>query len=848
MNLSEIRNFLKDLFSKPLNDGKKRHIVFWYDENEDFIEEIDSFDLEDVKVIKLNENNAFYSKYYIEKEDTTSNILVYSNMEKPKPNEDWLYDIFCYSEEFSTDRATVIMRELGIKDPALKEEFELYNTFFKRKERIAAFKNLNISDFTEEKIHIAVLSVLTKTKVMDFEEVLKKLIKDYLDEDEKSYESIKKFGSEDELWNLIRKYYGYSFEEKSLERFMATLLITNMNETIKFQLPKQYDSFISKKITNCIVFIDHFMNNVNDSCYYDKMQKVIGDKLKINSLLDKSDSDTFISNDTFEEVDKLILRRITNLLKDGVEEYDKFLHIISARRTLHYYRKYKSDYKALKWSINLLKKKKEMDSLIKTEDAYDMVKSYTKSYYYIDKVYRKFYYHYDNCIEKEVLSDLKDIVENLYNNWYLQELSIKWNEALLKNDGWRIDGLKQQDRFYSEFVKYGHKEKTYVIISDGLRYESAEELNILLTNERKGKSELEYIQGVLPSYTKLGMAALLPNKTIEINDKYDVLVDGINSTGTENRDKILKIENPKSLAIKYDKVMDMKATEIRKAFTGLDIVYIYHDAIDARGDNASTEREVFSATEEAFKEIISLVNKLVNRVSAASIIITADHGYLYKRSAMEESNKLAGIKLDDGEDNRRFLLTSKKENVEGTITFSMDYLLGKESDKYVITPKGTSRFKVQGAGANYVHGGAMPQEIIVPVIKFKNDRSTSSLNDIRKVKISLTSLTRKITNPIVFLEFFQDEKIQDKVISQRIRCYFEDEEGNRISNENIIIGDSRSENPKERSYREKFVLKSMPYDKKKQYFLVMQDDEDPNGDYDKIPFNIDIAIIDDFGF
>ena len=178
----------------------------------------------------------------------------------------------------------------------------------------------------------------------------------------------------------------------------------------------------------------------------------------------------------------------------------------------------------------------------------------------------------------------------------------------------------------------------------------------------------------------------------------------------------------------------------------------------------------------------------------------------------------------------------------------MDYLLGKESDKYVITPKGTSRFKVQGAGANYVHGGAMPQEIIVPVIKFKNDRSTSSLNDIRKVKISLTSLTRKITNPIVFLEFFQDEKIQDKVISQRIRCYFEDEEGNRISNENIIIGDSRSENPKERSYREKFVLKSMPYDKKKQYFLVMQDDEDPNGDYDKIPFNIDIAIIDDFGF
>ena len=466
-----------------------------------------------------------------------------------------------------------------------------------------------------------------------------------------------------------------------------------------------------------------------------------------------------------------------------------------------------------------------------------MVKSYTKSYFYIDKAYRKFYYHYDNSELKDELNELKDTVENVYNNWYLQELSIKWNDAILSQNTWRIDGLK-----------YKGKERVFVIISDGLRYESAEELNTLLTNERKGKAELDYMQGVLPSYTKLGMASLLPNKKIEINDKYDVLVNGINSNGTENRNTILKMGNEKSLAITYDAVMDMKDAEIRKAFTGLEVVYIYHNTIDARGDHASTEREVFKATFDAFKEILLLVNKLVNRVSAANIIITADHGYLYKRSAMEESNKISGVKLEDGEDNRRFLLTSNKEEIEGTITFSMDYLLGDCSNKYVITPKGDSRFKVQGAGANYVHGGAMPQEVIVPIIRFKNDRSSSSVNDIRKVKISLTSVNRKITNIITYLEFFQDEKIQDKVISQRIKCYFEDEEGNRISNENIIIGDSRSENPIERSYREKFVLKSMPYDKTKQYFLVMQDEEDSNGFYERIPFNIDIAIVDDFGF
>ncbi|ENZ01365.1 TIGR02687 family protein [Clostridium thermobutyricum] len=848
MNLQEIRNFLKELFSKPLGDGKKRHIVFWYDEKEDFIEDIDNFDLENVKVVKLTENNAFWIKYHIEKEDTESDILVYSNMRKPIPQEDWLYDILCYSKEFSTDRATVIMRELKVIDSSLKEEFNIYNTFFKNKERINNFKNLNIKNWTKEKIHLGVLAVLTKVKIMDIGEIVKAIIKDYLDGKNKIYEDIKKFGNIDALWSLLQKYYGYSFEERSLERFMSMLLITNMNETIKFELPKQYAPFISSKTTNCIVFINHFMNNEKDSESYWKMQELVAEKLKIEKLLEKHDTEEFVNCDEFEVMDKLVLWRITKLLNDGVEEYDKYLSLISSRRTLHYYKKYISEYKAIKWAINLLNKKKELNSIIKTEDSYNMVKSYVKEYFYIDKAYRKFYYHYDNCTLKEELNDLKDSVENVYNNWYLQELSIKWNDSISKGDSWRIEGLKWQDRFYRENIKFKGKERVFVIISDGLRYESAEELNTLLINERKGKSELDYMQGVLPSYTKLGMASLLPNNSIEINDKYDVLINGVNSNGTDNRNTILKMENEKSLAITYDTIMDMKDAEIRKTVTGLEVVYIYHNTIDARGDHASTEREVFKATKDAFKEILTLVNKLVNRVSAASIIITADHGYLYKRSQMEESNKLSGVKLEDGEDNRRFLLTSNKEEVEGTVTFNMDYLLGEGSNKYVITPKGTSRFKVQGAGANYVHGGAMPQEIIVPVIRFKNDRSASSVNDIRKVNISLTSITRKITNPVTYLEFFQDEKIQDKVISKRIRCYFEDEYGNRISNENIIIGDSRSENPIERTYREKFVLKSIPYDKSKQYFLVMQDEEGGNGYYNRISFNIDMPTADDFVF
>ncbi|CAB1245754.1 PglZ domain protein [Clostridiaceae bacterium BL-3] len=791
MNLQKVKNFLKQLFSKPLGYGKRRHIVFWYDSNKDFIEDIDDLDIKSVKIIKLTDRNAFKFKYYIEKENTTDNILIYSNLEKPLPQEDWLYDIYRYSEEFSTDRAAVIMRELNIKDPSFKEKFKFYNAFFRSKERITAFKNLSIEDYTEEKIDIGVLAVLTKVKIMDMEEILKSILKDYLDGENKIYESIGKFGNLNSLWDLITKYYGYGFEKRNLGMFMAMLLITNMESAISFQIPKQYKTLISSKKTNCIVFVNHFMNSSVDEKHYDKMQQLISNKLKINMLLNKNSLDTFIDCDIFDEIDRIILLRISNLLENGVGEYSRYLSIISRRRTAHFYRKYENEYKTLKWTINMLNEKEKLNSNIKEESSFDMFKSYVDRYYYFDEAYRKFYYHYDSCKCKDELKDLKEIVENLYNNWYLKELSIKWFNSLEGNKNWRIEGLNWQNKFYEKFVEPS-KERVFVIISDRLRYESARELFVRLNNGRKGKVEIEYMQGVIPSCTKLGMASLLPNTKVEIDDKYDVLVDGINSSGTENRDLILKDKDPKSLAVRYDDVMVMNDIEIRKNFVGMDVVYIYHDEVDTMGDNCKTEGDVFSATELAFDEIISLVNKLVNRVSAASIIITADHGYLYRRSGIQKSDKISCV--------------------------------------------------------NYVHDGAMLQEMVIPLIKFKNDRSAFSVNDIRKAKISLTSISRKITNIIIYLEFFQEERIQDKVIVQKIKCYFEDKDGNRISNENIIIGNSVSENPKERTYREKFVLKSMHYDKKEQYFLIIQDADESNKIYEKIPYTIDVSAADEFDF
>jgi len=145
-------------------------------------------------------------------------------------------------------------------------------------------------------------------------------------------------------------------------------------------------------------------------------------------------------------------------------------------------------------------------------------------------------------------------------------------------------------------------ERLIVVISDGLRYESAAGLSAILNREQKGSSELEVMLGVIPSYTVLGMASLLPHKNISITDKADIEIDGISARGTDNRGKILKLVKEESVVTTYDYVMGMTKQKMADKFYGVKLIYIYHNTIDARGDNAATRHEVFEATEKRFRE------------------------------------------------------------------------------------------------------------------------------------------------------------------------------------------------------------------------------------------------------
>lgn len=845
MNLGEVRRVLDESFQKKTEEGIIRNIIFWYDEEGEFKDDLQGLNLSNAKSITLTSNNAFYIKHLLEREDLESNYLIYSPKPRPAVREDWLLDIFRYSREFSTDKATLIMRDLGAEDTSLRHVFKRYLKFFNNKERYQKFVAYNISHYTEESVDAAVLSALCKLPAPNIEQALKRVLVGEADNDKSYKESIDKFGDESAFWRLVQSRYGFPLKDQSLEDLFISLAVTHLNYTMD-KIPKSWQQLLSPKNSDCVVFISNFMSHSADSKFYDRLADKAETTLKIKDYIHQWDVDMFIESDTFRIFDMMILMHITSNLLEGIGEFDRYKKLIDIRRTKHWFPHYKHEYEMLYSMIDFFKLDKELAFV---EDSIEqLAESYSNESYLMDQLYRKINVHYDKINDKELFGAVMERVENIYSHSFLDELSIQYTAAVGSLEEYDIPRIPNQKDFYNKYVSpfVLNGDRLFVIISDGLRYEAGAELRDILSKSVRGQAKIEHMLGVVPSTTRYGMASLLPYDSIELNDKGELTIDGVSSQGTMNREKILLNHCSDALAIAYKDMADMKREDYKETFTGKKLIYIYHNIIDAVGDKSQTERDVFNAVEQAFQEILQLVKNLVNYVSASNVLITSDHGFIYRRSPLTEIDKIDKAKVPMVEAGRRFILASGEEEIHDTVSISMSYLLGGSANLKAFTPKGIIRYKTQGPGTNYVHGGASLQETIIPVLKYKNSRKEEF--KVKKVEVKLTNISRRITNRITFLEFFQTEKADEKKLPRRLKLYFEDKEGNRLSNENIIIADSKSIKPEDRLFKEKFTLKDAGYDKTKDYYLMLEDEEEKvEKVYKRIPFVIDLLITNDFG-
>ena len=183
--------------------------------------------------------------------------------------------------------------------------------------------------------------------------------------------------------------------------------------------------------------------------------------------------------------------------------------------------------------------------------------------------------------------------------------------------------------------------RTVVIISDAMRYEVGRQLYERMMDNPKCSATLQPMLSVLPSYTRLGMEALLPHKTLELTDDFREVVDGKYAIDLATRQAVLQSYEPESKCVQFDDIKNLKGLELRDVFTAQSVIYVYHDQIDNTGEHE--EDEVFTACEKAVDEIAKLIQKISGSANTYRFIVTADHGFIYKRDKVTASDKIGGM-------------------------------------------------------------------------------------------------------------------------------------------------------------------------------------------------------------
>jgi uncharacterized protein (TIGR02687 family) len=529
------------------------------------------------------------------------------------------------------------------------------------------------------------------------------------------------------------------------------------------------------------------------------------DVLKIRDDVQPRDFRSLMPHDHFEEIDRrIILAIVDGLAKQSLVAGD-VLKWVRERRQSHWYNVYADVYQAIGYATEFQQSLAEAD-LTMTSVA-DGVKRYAASWFRLDQLYRKFIYHMQKSGQAGLLSELYEAVENRYTTNFVLKLNDAWQDHVTKLTDWAVPGFPRQMDFYKDqAAEFRRKDqKVVVIISDALRYEVAEEALREIRKLNRFDAELKPMIASLPSYTQLGMAALLPHRSLAFRDDSDlVLLDGESTVGAAAREKALMAgrAGDRAKVLSAKDFMNLGATEGKDLFRDHDILYLYHNQIDATGDKLVSEEFVPAAAETAIEDLVKLVRKLTS-ANFSNILITADHGFLWQHRALDESGfALAEPEGDIITRNRRFVIGRGLRAGAGMKKFAAAEL-GLWGDQDVLIPNSINRLRVKGSGSRYVHGGASFQEIVLPILRVGKQRK----EDIGQVAVQIIPPGRaQITTGQIQINLYQVEPVTEKRQLRQVTASIFANDGMLLSDEVELTFDFTSDNPREREMPRSFLL------------------------------------------
>ena len=701
---------------------------------------------------------------------------------------------------FKADQAGLWLSELGL-GPEMASVVREHAEFYQAAKRREALKKLteDQSD-TEGMIRLKMLAVCANADPR-LDNILEQLLAELAGQKEDKIKLITRCGLDSFLWEQLGRCYGYSSSAPGIEDFAI--------ELFKSCYAKGTDGQ-AKLNDDALVFLKRWKDSRRFSEFFEALSGSYATLLNIESDLNGRDYRDLLEVDYFELIDRKIISDLIRAVEHRTVSVGDCTLAIRQRRQSHWINQFSDLYEAIDAASQFLQALSEAN--LEMKSLQDGVTRYSSFWFRIDQLYRRVVYHLRRSGEASLPASLAEQVENQYSTNYLLKLSHQWQPLVDAAEQWAVSGITPQNKFFETWVRpfLSNQKKVFVIISDALRYETGDELLSLIRQEDRYEAEIKPAVSMLPSYTQLGMAALLPNKSLELSQKNGnavVHVDGQSSQGTANRSKILNAgEQWAGKAITAQELIDMPREGddgYRTLFRENDVVYIYHNRIDAVGDKRDSEERVFEATREALEELVKMIRKL-STANVTNMIVTADHGYLYQNRPIDESD-FSGAE-PEGEEilcrDRRFILG--KGLIEGSSfkKFSSAQA-GLSGDLEMLLPKSIGRLRLKGSGSRFVHGGASLQEVVTPVIEINKKRKS----DLGSVEVNILPVgSSVITSGQLSVALYQASPVSEKIQPRTLTAGLYSRDGKLISDCRELCFDLTSENPRERELKVRLIL------------------------------------------
>lgn len=851
-------------------------VVFWHDADAEFSASVENLRLQGVQLVRIDSLPALQVKLNIER-TPRQKWLLYSNKPEPELAKDWLLDIRLRSKSFCADAASILLEDLGLGSQTLRAHLKQRAKFLRAKERQERLKRWVSPMDDAEALDRKMLGVLARADQPDLFSILLRLFGSLvvdgeanLDADAKVWQEIVANELDQAFWALVKNELGYDEAQPTVRDLLLRIFVTDFARSCPGNLPEALSHFTladKARASNASVFSARWRSDMAHFANYNALSKAVAKELNLLGLLSGMTAESLADSMTFEVVEQRIIHDLKDRIIAGAGANMEAVRSLMARRRDGYWanrllaqtsdttRALVACYDALEAAADFFELKARYASGFSFADAAVALTIYQSELFRFDQFYRRFH-HAADAVEPTgwaLLHELRERIEDAYSGWFIPQLSSAWSKVLEGEQGllasWKLPGLPNQQDFHAQQVKPlfqgGITKRVFVVISDAFRFEAAEELVREMNSRNRLKASLASMLGVLPSYTALGMAALLPHDTLayKLNANLDVLVDGQPTSTVEQRST--QLGRFGGIAIKAEDLMGLGKEKGRELVRDHSLVYVYHDRIDMIGDKQASETKTFEAVADTLNELSQLASFIINSLNGSVVLITADHGFMYQESALDVADKSALDEKPEGtlKAKKRYLLgqnlgaTAKAWAGNTAITAGTD-----ESDSVDFwVPKGAARFHFAG-GARFVHGSAMPQEIVVPLITVRVSESDKAKT--RPVEFTLLGASNKVVTNKQRFEFIQTDAVSERVLPRTVLISLRDGQ-KLISDEQTLTFDSTSQLMDERKRSVMLTIVSGAYDRAKDYFLIARDAQ-TKVEIVRVPFKVDLAFSNDF--